>query len=104
MQPSDIAGPPDLFWRHVRPRPVAVFVDGCQWHGCPLHWRPHRGPADGEKAHGISREGVAIQRSRDRRVREALMRAGYAVMGYWEHDVTMNAARVAREVQEALRR
>jgi len=32
------------------------------------------------------------------------MRAGYAVMGYWEHDVTTNAARVAREVQEALRR
>ena len=32
---SDLPGSPDLVFR--RPR-VAIFVDGCFWHGCPIHY------------------------------------------------------------------
>lgn len=37
--PSDVAGRPDLCHRTSR---VAVFVDGCFWHGCPRHFRVPR--------------------------------------------------------------
>lgn len=35
--PEDIAGRPDIVARKSR---VAVFVDGCFWHGCPRHFKP----------------------------------------------------------------
>ena len=97
--PADVAGRPDFFFRHLRPRPLAVFVDGCQYHFCPIHFRPGHGPAtEGEKAHRITREGGALQRSIDSRVRRTLAAAGYAVRAYWEHEVGVDADRCAREV------
>src|SRR5262245_22186249 len=32
MHPSDVKGSPDFFFSASR---LAVFVDGCFWHGCP---------------------------------------------------------------------
>ncbi len=35
--PKDVPGRPDIIHRGSK---VAVFVDGCFWHGCPRHFRP----------------------------------------------------------------
>ena len=37
--PADLPGRPDIAHRTSK---VAVFVDGCFWHGCPKHFRPPR--------------------------------------------------------------
>lgn len=95
--PTDIAGKPDLFFRHVTPRAVAVFVDGCAWHGCPVHFRPSK-----DAAHGLAAESVARQRIRDRTVRKALAASGVRVLAFWEHDIARSADRCARQIQEAL--
>ena len=98
-QPHDLGGAqPDFFFRHTLPSPVAVYVDGCQWHGCARHYRPHRG------AHGLSPEGVQRQRHRDR-INTAMLEArGMKVLRLWSHEIKADADVCARRVKEALGR
>lgn len=65
---------------------VAVFVDGCYWHGCPQHCRmPARNVAYWEAKIGRNRE-------RDRRTTAALKDAGWTVVRVWEHESPEQAA------------
>ena len=96
-QPRDIPG--DFVWRH---RAVSVFVDGCQWHLCPAHFRPHT--TGGLVEHGLTAEGAARQRQRDSVLRRALAANGARVLCFWEHDIKADADKCARKVAEALKR
>ncbi|WP_416562980.1 DNA mismatch endonuclease Vsr [Nocardia testacea] len=65
---------------------VAVFCDGCFWHGCPTHYRPARQNSEfwGAK--------IANNRSRDRETDKLLTQAGWCVMRVWEHEDPVIAA------------
>ena len=96
--PRDIGGAaPDLLFRH---RELAVFVDGCQWHGCKDHWKPAR-----SATHGLSRERVLRQQHTDRVSRGALRARGMRVLAFWEHELRgkSGAMACAARVVEALR-
>jgi DNA mismatch endonuclease (patch repair protein) len=88
-------GRPDFVFRSAR---VAVFVDGCQWHGCPDHYvRPRtRDEFWGKKLS----ENVA----RDARQTEQLEARGWVVLRVWEHDVRRDALAAARRVVEAIKK
>lgn len=58
---------------------VAVFVDGCFWHGCPHHGRK-RGPTNAYWS-----VKLRSNERRDRIVDAALRRAGWRVVRLWEH-------------------
>lgn len=61
-------------------RRVAVFVDGCFWHGCPTHCRmPTRNRSYWEAKIGRNRE-------RDERITAALRVAEWRVVRVWEHE------------------
>jgi DNA mismatch endonuclease (patch repair protein) len=62
------------------PAKVAVFVDGCYWHGCPEHYVP---PKTNE---GYWSGKVAGNVSRDRDTDERLNAAGWTVLRFWEHE------------------
>lgn len=82
----------DLLFRPTR---VAVFIDGCFWHGCPEHFVAPRTNADywNEK---ISRN---VQRDRDTDAR--LTAEGWLVLRFWEHQPADScAAAVVAAVQE----
>jgi DNA mismatch endonuclease (patch repair protein) len=65
---------------------VAVFVDGCFWHGCLDHQRiPLR-----NQQYWIPK--LATNTERDRRVDEALAEAGWHVERVWEHEDPVIAA------------
>jgi DNA mismatch endonuclease (patch repair protein) len=66
----------DVVFRRER---VAVFIDGCFWHGCPEHGRV---PATNNSYWSEKLERNAL---RDRRNTRALEEAGWAVLRYWEH-------------------
>jgi DNA mismatch endonuclease (patch repair protein) len=68
---------------------VAVFVDGCFWHGCPQHCRmPTRNRSYWEAKIGRNRE-------RDATISAALIQGGWTVVRVWEHEpVTAAAARI----------
>ena len=68
-------------------RRVAVFVDGCFWHGCPEHATSPRnnGTWWAEKL----RKNVERDRDTDRR----LLTAGWTVIRIWEHEEPETAVR-----------
>lgn len=62
-----------------RPAKVAVFIDGCYWHGCPEHYvSPRTNP-------GYWSDKVARNMARDRDTDKRLQEAGWLVMRFWEH-------------------
>lgn len=61
---------------------IAVFIDGCFWHGCPLHHTVAK--TNGE----FWAAKVARNRERDRDTDRMLLRAGWVAARYWEHQAT----------------
>lgn len=59
---------------------VAVFVDGCFWHGCKVH---RSVPISNE---GYWRPKLERNVARDREVTSGLERAGWTVIRIWEHE------------------
>jgi DNA mismatch endonuclease (patch repair protein) len=77
---------------------VAVFVDGCFWHGCPTHatypksntsyWLPK----------------LEENKERDRRQTTRLKQAGWTVIRVWEHDCWPENRRVVARITRACRK
>jgi len=76
------------------PARLAVFVDGCFWHSCPLHGsRPH-----------ANREWWAAKlkanRARDADTDQRLAEAGWTVLRFWAHEDPVAATgRIAEAVR-----
>jgi len=73
-----LPGRPDLAFPKAR---LVVFIDGCFWHGCPLHYQAPKSQSDFWA--GKRRANA----ERDRRAEEALEANGWRVMRVWEHDL-----------------
>ncbi|MFW5473122.1 very short patch repair endonuclease [Knoellia sp. CPCC 206450] len=65
-------------------RGVAVFVDGCFWHGCPVHGR--KTPWTGPNAELWS-EKMRRNAERDRKATELAEQSGWHVVRVWECEV-----------------
>jgi DNA mismatch endonuclease (patch repair protein) len=71
-------------------RRIAVYLDGCFWHGCPVHgviptahsdyWQPK----------------LARNMERDRQATHALQDAGWTVLRFWEHEDTASVVEAIR--------
>ena len=59
---------------------VAVFIDGCYWHGCPAHYTAP--VANGR----FWAEKVARNRERDIETTAILESRGWTVLRFWEHE------------------
>jgi DNA mismatch endonuclease (patch repair protein) len=71
-----LAGSPDFVFPKFK---VAVFVDGCFWHGCPMH---------GEIPQSNTvfwRNKISANKRRDRRAGKLLRKMGWKVVRVWEH-------------------
>lgn len=82
----------------VLPGPrVAVFVDGCFWHGCPQHGaKRFRGPNAEKWA-----TKIATNRARDARNTEAAQAAGWTVLRIWECQIRRDVGACALRVRSA---
>jgi DNA mismatch endonuclease, patch repair protein len=79
------------------PARVAVYVDGCFWHSCPVHGTMPR------SNEAFWEEKLARNRERDAAVGEALAAAGWTVIRIWEHEEIAPAAdRVEAAVRASL--
>ncbi|HEX5475002.1 MAG TPA: hypothetical protein VFX12_10105 [Vicinamibacterales bacterium] len=73
---------------------IAIFVDGCFWHGCPKHGTWPRAHARWWRAK------IEGNKARDADTDARLRRAGWRVLRFWSHDEPRRAAaRIARVVQ-----
>lgn len=78
---------------------VAVFVDGCFWHGCPQHATWPKANAD------WWRNKIETNQRRDRDTDERLREAGWVTLRIWEHeDMGPAAERVQALVADRQRR
>lgn len=82
-----VAGKPDFVFRRER---LAVFVDGCFWHGCRLHCRMPKSHVAFWKAK------IRKNRARDAIVRQWLRKNGWSVLRLWEHHLREPAQVVAK--------
>lgn len=83
----------DLVFPRAR---VAVFVDGCFWHGCPEHHTVAKTNAS------FWAEKLRANRARDAETTQRLEEAGWRVLRFWEHeDVAACADQVQRAVQSS---
>lgn len=71
---------------------IAIFVDGCFWHSCPLH-----GNVPNDKG-GYWTAKLERNVERDQRNNRALEEAGWLVLRFWEHDDPVAAATQVRAV------
>ncbi len=71
---------------------VAVFVDGCFWHVCPIHSTEPKANAP------FWSEKLAANVARDRDTDRRLTEAGWAVVRVWEHELPGAAADHLEEV------
>jgi DNA mismatch endonuclease, patch repair protein len=78
MHPPSVLGRPDFFFEAHR---IAVFIDGCFWHGCercghvPRTNRP------------FWRAKIEGNRERDQDITNRLVALGFRVVRFWEHEV-----------------
>lgn len=69
---------------------LAVYVDGCFWHGCPEHYSAPRANSE------WWRWKVERNQARDRDTDRQLAEAGWTVLRFWEHDDVSSAAERVR--------
>ena len=77
-QPKGVYGRPDFADKRMK---IAVFIDGCFWHGCPLHYRA---PKSNVKYWS---EKIRKNKLRDQKVNSKLASDGWQVIRTWEHQV-----------------
>jgi DNA mismatch endonuclease (patch repair protein) len=89
-----VFGKPDfIFPKHK----LAVFVDGCFWHGCPKH-------STKPKSNRVFwRCKLSANKARDALVTRALRRTGWHVLRVWEHELARkNEARLVSRLTAAV--
>lgn len=87
-------GRPDFVFPKLK---VAVFVDGCFWHGCPLHGTQPASNAD------YWRTKLTRNRERDRAVGRQLRSQGWRVLRLWQHELSRsNEARCMARIRRVL--
>jgi DNA mismatch endonuclease, patch repair protein len=75
-----------------RPTKVAVFIDGCYWHGCPEHYVPPKTNPDYWSGK------VAGNMARDRDTNQRLAEESWTVLRFWEHESPEDCARTILRV------
>src|SRR5208283_914203 len=88
---QSLPGRPDFIFRRAR---LAVFVDGCFWHGCRRHCRmPKANRSYWQKK--ITRNAL-----RDRVTNKLLRKAGWRVLRIWGHSLRSPEAVAAKVISE----
>lgn len=93
-----LPGHPDFIFRRQR---LAIFVDGCFWHGCRWHCRVPQGNRE------YWQRKISSNSARDRRITRLLRSRGWRVLRIWGHGLAFPgivAARITSELSPASKR
>ena len=73
---------------------MAILIDGCFWHGCPIHYVEPKTRTE------FWRAKISGNMSRDAETERLLRQAGWRVLRFWEHeDPAEVALAIERELQ-----
>lgn len=85
----DMKGNPDF---GNKQRKIAIFVDGCFWHGCPRCYKPPSTRAE------YWRNKLERNTKNDKNVTKSLVGDGYHVYRFWEHEVLSDPMACVRRI------
>jgi len=88
-----ILGKPDFAFPREK---LAVFVDGCFWHGCP---RCYQQPRENTK---FWKNKVSVNKARDKRVSRKLRGEGWSVCRVWECALKNSPSSAVKKIQRML--
>ena len=87
---SNLIGKPDIVFPSAR---VVVFVDGCFWHGCPMHGSIPETNAD------FWQDKISKNKKRDYNVSRQLTEDGWIVLRYWTHELKDDFNKVLVDIE-----
>ncbi len=87
---NKLPGKPDIAFPSVK---VAIFVDGCFWHGCPEHMTWPKNNAE------FWKEKIEGNMVRDREVKVDLSEIGWSTLRFWEHEINTDIDGVVYRIQ-----
>lgn len=93
MHEPDIIGKPDFYFPDQK---LAVFIDGCFWHGCP---RCGHIPKTNTE---YWREKIARNKKRDKSTTRKLRYRKYKVLRFWEHELKNDLNNCMKKLQNSL--
>jgi len=88
-----VFGTPDITNKSKR---VAVFIDGCFWHGCP---KCYTEPKTNTK---FWRDKIARNRERRKKVKTQLKKGNWKILQFWEHQVDLNCEKISQKIADFL--
>lgn len=74
---------------------IAIFLDGCFWHGCPVHATQPKANAE------WWRTKLTKNMARDRETTDHLKALGWTVLRFWEHEDPEAVARAVANARNA---
>lgn len=89
----NLPGKPDLVFVKAK---IAIFVDGCFWHGCPLHGSIPK------SNHEFWTKKIKKNIERDKEVTKTLQQSGWTVLRFWTHDLKENFDSVITKVKDTI--
>lgn len=84
-----VIGVPDFIFPKNK---MAIFIDGCFWHGCP---RCKTQPKTNRAYWKIK---IANNQKRDKEVKKQLVLEGWKVLRFWEHEIKGNPNRILDKI------
>ncbi len=95
---NDVVGKPDVVFDGER---VAIFVDGCFWHGCP-HCKRKLPETNREYWERKINRNIELARLNNQRLHEN----GWVVIRVWEHEINnpTNREKIRSEIRQALKK
>jgi DNA mismatch endonuclease (patch repair protein) len=91
---SKLPGKPDIVFPKKK---LAIFIDGCFWHGCPIHGTKPKTNAEFWKTK------IKLNIERDLRITSQLTDMGWLVIRVWGHEVKECLDIVIKNITESLR-
>lgn len=93
LHPRGVVGSPDLYFARQK---VAVFFDGCFWHGCPDcgHIPSKNRPFWSEK--------IRRNQERDEQKARWLIESGVRVIRFWEHQILSDLSGCVKQLVQLL--
>jgi DNA mismatch endonuclease (patch repair protein) len=88
-----VFGKPDFVFPKLK---LAMFVDGCFWHGCPKH------ATKPKQNRTFWHRKLSMNKHRDQIVNRTLRKAGWRVVRIWECDLARRSAVCIRRIQRAI--
>jgi len=95
VRAKDVPGCPDFFFPRKH---VAVFVDGCFWHGCPRCGHTPKSNL------GYWKRKLGRNKARDRTVNRELRSRGFTVIRIWECEIKRNPRKCLLSLFRSLRK